>query len=109
MFYSNELLAFKKGKFSVVWLLGANLDLLQTDDGAIVMRKAKRIKLEDILAVRVSAICLELEKWLPTQGQHFSLRMISTLLAGISICHAKKTSILLADVRNFRGYRKRPK
>ena len=79
MFYSTELLSFRGGKFSTIWLLGTCRDKKQTANK----------KRQELKKLKLHRICEELTKLLPVQGKErsLSLRLSASLLYGTCLAY----------------------
>ena len=79
MFYSTDLLSFRGGKFSTIWLLGTCRDKKQTANK----------KRQELKKLKLHHICEELTKLLPVQGKDrsLSLRLSASLLYGTCLAY----------------------
>ena len=79
MFYSTDLLSFRGGKFSTIWLLGTCRDKKQTANK----------KRQELKKLKLHRICEELTKLLPVQGKErsLSLRLSASLLYGTCLAY----------------------
>ena len=95
MFYSNDLLSLRGGKFGIVWFLATS------KDRAAAVKKKRALVVQTDLAL----LCKDLCRMIPVQGkfQSLSLRTSSFLIHGISIAHRVKVEALLGSCTMLRS------
>jgi hypothetical protein len=92
MFYSNELLCLKGGRFGLIWYLAINNPF---KDSSTLTKRGGRgrygssaVSLSEILSVDLKPVLHDLLRRLPIDSpEAFSLRLSATLLIGTVRCH----------------------
>ena len=106
MFYSNDVLFSRKGKLSVVWLLGGGFNGVG-GEGKSLDKKGNWAR-SDALKLDLIKVCDEISSRLPTeQREHFSLRLTSYLLLGTARALSIRARSILADIRALRQVQKK--
>lgn len=98
MYYNDDLLNLKHGKFSAIWILG---------NSKCDRSKKKELAQSKILAVNVKRMCKDVCDLLPIGGNHISLYLASTLSLGTVKCFCIQVWKLNEDIRNARENQKK--
>ncbi|KAH9283845.1 Meiotic recombination protein REC8 -like protein [Echinococcus granulosus] len=88
MFYSNDLLSLKKGRFGVLWLAAT--------------RGVTRVSKRDILAVDIVSSCSELLEYVNgSKRSRLSLYLSAQLMYGLCRVYVEKVCIVLRDANDL--------